>query len=79
MLLENAENIYTLKKQSFEAFEKESVRIYNDTQAANIGKYKTATDGKLKQKYKAELYNAAEVFNNAHDLGEADLKKEKKL
>ena len=47
------------KKQSFEAFEKESVRIYNDTQAANIGKYKeAATDAKLKQKYKAELYNA---------------------
>lgn len=79
MLLENAENIYTLKKQSFEAFEKESVRIYNDTQAANIGKYKTATDVKLKQKYKAELYNAAEVFNNAHDLGEADLKKRREV
>ena len=40
MLLENAENVYTLKKQSFEAFEKESVKVYNDTQSANIGKNK---------------------------------------
>ena len=45
MLLQNADNINTIKKNSFEALEKESVRIYNDTQA-NVGKYKTATDPK---------------------------------
>tara|TARA_R110000803_G_scaffold176660_1_gene239053 strand:+ start:339 stop:1748 length:1410 start_codon:yes stop_codon:yes gene_type:complete len=77
MILENAENIYTLKKQSFEAFEKESVRIYNNTQASNIGKYKTSEDPKLKDKYKSELYRAAEVYNDAHGLGEYDLKKRK--
>lgn len=79
MLLENAENVYTLKKQSFEAFEKESVKVYNDTQSANIGKYKTSDDPKLKEKYKSELYRAAEIYNDAHNLGENDLKKEKKL
>ena len=75
MLLENAENVYTLKKQSFEAFEKESVRVYNDTQSSNIGKYKTSDDPKLKEKYKSELYRAAEIYNDAHNLGENDLKK----
>jgi len=77
MLLENAENVYTLKKQSFEAFEKESVRVYNDTQSSNIGKYKTSDDPKLKEKYKSELYRAAEIYNDAHNLGENDLKKRK--
>ena len=75
MLLENAENVYTLKKQSFEAFEKESVRVYNNTQSSNIGKYKTSDDPKLKEKYKSELYRAAEIYNDAHNLGENDLKK----
>lgn len=79
MLLENAENVYTLKKQSFEAFEKESVRIYNDTQSSNIGKYKTSDDPKLKEKYKSELYRAAEIYNDAHNLGENDLKKRKEV
>lgn len=77
MLLENAENVYTLKKQSFEAFEKESVRVYNNTQSSNIGKYKTSDDPKLKEKYKSELYRAAEIYNDAHNLGENDLKKRK--
>lgn len=77
MVLENAENIYTLKTQSFEAMEKESVRIYNDTQSSNVGKYKTATDARLKDKYKSELFRVAETYNDAHDLGEADLKKRK--
>ena len=79
MLLENAENVYTLKKQSFEAFEKESVKVYNDTQSVNIGKYKTSDDPKLKEKYKSELYRAAEIYNDAHNLGENDLKKRKEV
>lgn len=79
MLLENAENVYTLKKQSFEAFEKESIKVYNDTQSANIGKYKTSDDSKLKEKYKSELYRAAEIYNDAHNLGENDLKKRKEV
>jgi hypothetical protein len=79
MLLENAENVYTLKKQSFEAFEKESVKVYNDTQSANIGKYKTSDDPKLKEKYKSELYRAAEIYNDAHNLGENDLKKRREV
>jgi len=77
MLLQNAENINTLKKNSFEALEKESIRIYNDTQASNIGKYKTATDEKQKEIYKSELFRQAETYNEIHELGENDLKRRK--
>ena len=77
MILENAENINTIKKNSFEALEKESVRIYNDTQASNIGKYKTADSQQLKEKYKSELFRKAEEYNDMHDLGSNDLKKRK--
>lgn len=77
MALETAENIHTLKKQSFEALEKESVRIYNDTQTSNAGKYKAATDDKIKEKYKSEMFRAAEIYNESHSLGSNDLKKRK--
>ena len=77
MLLQNAENINIIKKNSFEALEKESVRIYNDTQASNIGKYKTATDEKQKEIYKSELFRQAETYNEIHELGENDLKRRK--
>lgn len=75
MILENAENIYTLKTQSFKAFEAESIKIYNDTQASNIGKYKTADNQQQKDIYKNEMIRAAETYNDAHQLGENDLKK----
>ena len=75
MILENAENIYKLKTQSFEAFEKESVKIYNDTQASNIGKYKTADNKEQKDIAANEMIRAAETYNDAHQLGKNDLKK----
>lgn len=75
MILENAENIYTLKTQSFKAFEEESIKIYNDTQASNIGKYKTSDNQQQKDIYKNEMIRAAETYNDAHQLGENDLKK----
>ena len=75
MILENAENIYKLKTQSFEAFEKESVKIYNDTQASNIGKYKTADNKEQKNIAANEMIRAAETYNDAHQLGKNDLKK----
>lgn len=79
MLLQNAENINSIKKNSFEALEKESIRIYNDTQAANIGKYKTSEDAKQKAIYKAELFRQAEIYNDIHGLGTNDLERRKEI
>ena len=73
--LENSESIYHLKQNSFKAYEKESVKLYNDDINADVAKFKSETNPVLKQKYKDQLYLKAELFNEEHMLGSNDLKK----
>ena len=73
--LENSESIYHLKQNSFKAYEKESVKTYNDDINADIAKFKTETNPVLKDKYRNQLYIKAELFNEEHMLGSNDLKK----
>ena len=75
--LENSESIYHLKQNSFKAYEKESVKTYNDDINADIAKFKTETNPVLKDKYRNQLYIKAELFNEEHMLGSNDLKKRK--
>lgn len=75
--LENSESIYHLKTNSFKAYEKESVRVYNDDMNIGVNKYKTTDNRILKVKYKQEFYRKAEEFNKEHMLGTNDLKKRK--
>ena len=73
--LENSENLYHIKTNSFKAYEKESVKVYNDEINIGISKYKSTDNPILKVKYKTDLKNKAEKFNKEHILGSNDLKK----
>ena len=75
--LENSESIYHLKTNSFKAYEKQSVKVYNDKMAVRANKYKATDNFILKVKYKQEFYRDAEEFNKEHMLGTNDLKKRK--
>jgi hypothetical protein len=75
--LENSESIYHLKQNSFKAYEKESVKLYNDDVNADVAKFKSETNPNLKDKYRDQLYLKAELFNEEHMLGSNDLKKRK--
>jgi|DEB0MinimDraft_4_1074332.scaffolds.fasta_scaffold06311_2 hypothetical protein len=73
--LENLESVYHLKTNSFKAYEKQSVQLYNDKINMDVAKYKSTDNPILKAKYKNEIYRDAENFNKEHELGSADLKK----
>ena len=75
--LENSESVYHLKQNSFKAYEKESVKLYNDDINADVAKFKSETNPNLKNKYRDQLYLKAELFNEEHMLGSNDLKKRK--
>jgi len=73
--LENSESVYHLKQNSFKAYEKESVKLYNDDVNADVAKFKAETNPTLKNKYRDQLYLKAELYNEEHMLGSNDLKK----
>tara|TARA_R100001443_G_scaffold76733_1_gene84133 strand:+ start:469 stop:1884 length:1416 start_codon:yes stop_codon:yes gene_type:complete len=73
--LENSESVYHLKTNSFKAYEKESNKVYNDEMAVGVSKYKATDNSILKVKYKTDLKDKAEKFNQEHMLGKNDLKK----
>ena len=75
--LENSESIYHLKQNSFKAYEKESVKVYNEDVNAELVKFKTETNPRLKNQYRNNLYIKAQLFNEEHMLGSDDLKKRK--
>jgi hypothetical protein len=75
--LENSESIYHLKQNSFKAYEKESIKIYNDEMNIGVNNYKATDNPILKVKYKTDLKDKAEKFNKEHMLGANDLKKRK--
>ena len=73
--LENSESVYHLKTNSFKAYEKESNKVYNDDMGVGVNKYKATDNPILKVKYKTDLKDKAEKFNQEHMLGKNDLKK----
>jgi len=73
--LESLESVYHLKTNSFKAYEKQSIQVYNDKINMDVAKYKGTDNPILKVKYKEEIYRDAENFNKEHELGSADLKK----
>ena len=73
--LESLESVYHLKTNSFKAYEKQSIQVYNDKINMDVAKYKGTDNPILKVKYKQEIYRDAESFNKEHELGSADLKK----
>jgi len=73
--LENLESIYHLKTNSFKAYEKQSIQVYNDKINMDVAKYKGTDNAILKSKYRAEIYRDAKDFNQEHELGSADLNK----
>jgi len=73
--LESLESVYHLKTNSFKAYEKQSIQVYNDKINMDVAKYKGTDNPILKVKYKEEIYRDAEDFNKEHELGSADLKK----
>ena len=72
--LEGYKANYEVKIQSSEAFQKDSIEVYNTTQTQIMGKIKTTKNPILSVQYRKELYFNAEKFNKTHTLGEADLK-----
>ena len=73
--LESLESVYHLKTNSFKAYEKQSIQVYNDKINMDVAKYKGTDNAILKAKYREEIYRDAEDFNKEHELGSADLKK----
>ena len=75
--LNNSESVYHLKVNSFKAYEKQSLQVYNDEMNIGVINYKSTDNPILKVKYKTEFYRKAEEFNKEHMLGANDLKNRK--
>jgi hypothetical protein len=78
LALEEVEGISTIKKNSFDAFEKDSTSIYNTEQETLAGKYTIETDPNKKDLIIKQRKESAIEFNNMHQLGKAALDKELK-
>ena len=72
--LEGYKANYLVKIASSEAFQKESVEVYNNTQTQTMASIKATDNPILNLQYRKELYRNAEEFNTTHALGEFDLK-----
>ena len=69
--IDQAENIYKIKSNSFDAFENESKVIYETGQNSLANEYTLATDPKIKEKKLQERINLATEYENTHQLGKA--------
>ena len=69
--IDQAENIYKIKSNSFDAFENESKVIYETGQNSLANEYTLATDPKIKEKKLQERINLAAEYENTHQLGKA--------
>lgn len=69
--IDQAENIYKIKSNSFDAFENESKVIYETGQNSLANEYTLATDPKIKEKKLQERINLAVEYENTHQLGKA--------
>jgi len=73
---DQAENIYKIKKNSFDAFEKEDTSLYNTEQTTLANAYNLETNPEIKAKKKQERVQSAIEFENKHQLGKSWLDKE---
>ena len=76
LALEEVEGISAIKKNSFNAFEKDSISIYNTEQETLAGKYTIETDPEKKKLIIKQRKESAIEFNGVHNLGKAALTKE---
>ena len=74
--IDQAENIYNIKKNSFSAFEKNSNQIYNQEQNQFGIQYTLENNPKKKNEIKEKRINSAIEYENIHGMGEAWLLKE---
>lgn len=73
---DQAENVYKIKKNSFDAFEKEDTSLYNTEQTTLANAYNLETNPEIKIKKKKERIQSAIEFENKHQLGKPWLDKE---
>jgi hypothetical protein len=78
LALEEVEGISTIKKNSFDAFEKDSTSIYSTEQETLAGEYTLETDPVKKDLIIKKRKESAIEFNNMHQLGKAALDEELK-
>ena len=74
--IEQPENVYTIKKNSFKAMEKNSNELYNQEQNSLGVKYTLETDVNKKKQIQDQQINSAREYENIHGMGEAWLNKE---
>ena len=69
--IDQAENIYKIKGNSFDAFEKESKVAYETEQNTLANEYTLATDTKIKETKLKQRINSAIDYENMHQMGKA--------
>ncbi len=69
--LDQSENIYKIKENSFDAFEKESEVTYENGQNILANEYNLETNEELKQKKLQERIELAAEYENMHNKGKA--------
>lgn len=74
--IDQAENVYNIKKNSFTAFENDSNQIYNQEQNSLGVQYTLETNGDKKNEIKQKRINSAIEYENIHGMGKAWLDKE---
>ena len=73
---DQAENVYKIKKNSFDAFETNETQTYNDGQNILANEYALATDKSLKNIKLNKMIDLAAEHGDIHQKGEAWLKEE---
>lgn len=73
---DQAENVYKIKKNSFDAFETNETQTYNDGQNILANEYALATDKSLKNIKLNKMLDLAAEHGDIHQKGEAWLKEE---
>jgi hypothetical protein len=76
--VDQAENVYTIKKNSFNAFEKNSNEIYNQEQNSLGVKRTLETDPNKRKQIQDQQIESAREYENIHGMGDAWLNEETK-